>query len=177
MTKHDVAFLACRMMAIYAALLTLQRFAYISLDFRGYFGPSDWRPTAAVMVLSTVVAIGLTASFALLLWIGADRIASMMCPGAELEPAGPSITAQCAEEIAFSAVGLFILVRAIPKLAQELIRLLMLPPDAMIPRITEPMWFAEFGSTLAECVIGAWLALGPRWWARWIRALRNVGQH
>jgi hypothetical protein len=122
MSAKDFAFIGMRLLAIYLALNVIYSIAgmaeaAVALT-TGAFGAEVDKP--APFVYYGFISTFLNLFFAVLLWIGAERLVHVVVPAKMLPASREHRRSIEFQAIAFSAVGLLILVNALPKIGGEL---------------------------------------------------------
>jgi len=122
MNVRDIAFIGVRLMAIYLALNAIYSIAGIAETVvaltTGAFGAEAVKPSA--FVYYGLISTFLYLLFALILWLSAGRLAQAISP-ARLAPSGEKQLRKSEfQAMAFSVVGLLILVSALSKIGGEL---------------------------------------------------------
>ena len=177
MSRRDVGVLACRILGLYAILQSLQTLPILyewvlvligfpeddySRSFTGYAMGGLLTLIFGVLLLTAGGAIG-------------ERLARVRVDPDKLSATAPieSPTAWTAA-LAFAALGLMDLLTSIPALADGVGQLARDPEDRM--------WFGSspwFERSVAAAglrvVLGLWLVLGARGWAKALRYLRRTG--
>jgi len=185
MTKHEVAKLACRIMALWLfcqAILSLARgVAYfvvsISNNFSRGFGLGD---IAASFLITGIDGLGF-ALLGALLWWKAEGIAGRMI-SAQPDSSAPAPAASAGLDykglmsIAFSAVGVFIALQVIPKLIHPLFVVWGGGGDFTFRHLwSESMWQAGFWANIVELALSIWFIFGSRGIANMIARFRSMG--
>lgn len=177
MTGREIAYLGCRLIAIYWALNVIYSAAglveSLLLLSSGALGKDATQSGA--FLLHNGVLIALYLFLAVGLWIGAKPLAQRIAPGSTSLPENRNITLREVQAIAFSAVGLFILIGALPKLGAEIYKTYLLgktfdvPPVASLREKTYPFQLA------LELFFGLALFLGGRGFGGWLFWFRELG--
>mgnify|MGYP000989018943 CR=1 FL=1 len=171
MSKQQVAMLACRILAIYAFLQGVIRFA--SMGMVPFYlqspnpGAREW-----IMAVSAASPALYMLTFAAVLWIFAGRIAYYMTLDMPPGEAWSGIQADTILRMGFVLCGLFILGSAFTEISGILFFLMaygletmLNQPEAAIRQTTEAIAF------LLKLAIGAWFVARPRQVIRFLRKL------
>lgn len=169
---RQIAFVAMRLISLYVLTQTL---FYLPDTVRVVVGgdfvdPFSW-PTLAGFILF------LTSAF--LLWNQASRLAQSATRGADEEVMETSISVDAIELVAFSVLGVFILVNSIPRLGSDIAQ--MIAPstfDQFVafqgpPDNYRSAKLLEAVATLGRVLLGIWLMLGTNSFVSWMRRIRE----
>ncbi|MCB9781438.1 MAG: hypothetical protein H6751_00525 [Candidatus Omnitrophica bacterium] len=145
MKKEDLAFVGCRLIAIFWGFKAL---SILSHSAQAWFalGTNPFPPERySIAVMASVVQVALIAVSALFLWFQADLMVKLILPESPDDESSSEFTLHQIQTVVFAAVGLFILVSAIPELA-----------GVFIPRTN--LWVILLG-LLVKCGLGLFLLL------------------
>ena len=172
MTKREVAVLACKILGVYFFIVSLSGFAFtVSMVFANFSrGTED--------SMSNVRFVGLVGPIpvivlSILLWFLADRIAGRMVSGTEGSTEVSKLTAADIQAIAFSVVGMLVLTRFFPQLAQLIVNLSILDRYDHAPM--DAMTKGRIGGLIVQLAIGLWLLLGSRGLVGFLKTVREAG--
>lgn len=175
MTQREIAALACKVLAL---LALINAFNSLQLVFASPIltpssapfgeGMENMAPLAKfIYTLPFFLNLGAAA----FLWLGADNLARRMVKEAEPTVA-PIVVGREAQTLAFSTLGLFTIIQAIPRLGQMLINLYLLnQQDALTHRDFKGLTAPDFVGVFLQLALGLWLLLGVAGLARWIRTV------
>ena len=157
MNKREVAILACRAFALYLIfwlVIQLEVVSYVWATARGSELSAQRYPLILIPFATAVV-------LAILVWRKAGWLADRMVAGIpETEASATTLTAADLQVVAFTVVGLVLLVRTIPRAATVLRR---------------PAEIAYLVSWLIQLALGVWLLLGSRGIVCVLRKIRTAG--
>lgn len=161
MSGRQLAFIGIRLIAVYLALNLLYYVAGIGETLLASHsgGETEGVRGGAFLyygVISAILYLGLS----LTLWIGADAIARTVAPETTVTGRQRPVSARTLQAIAFSAVGLFILVNALPKIAGELYRAHLVNSALHVPQEVSFSTKARRAQVGLEAVLGVALMLG-----------------
>jgi hypothetical protein len=125
--------------------------------------------------LSTLAVIVLLAGLAVVLWVGAGRIARVMVPGDDAPDAGAGPAAEEIQAIGFSIVGLLVLIRAIPHAAGVFFNYWFLERGALANQSISGHTKVQLGIAAIELVLGACLLSGARGLTGVLKTVRQAG--
>lgn len=174
MTGRAIALLACRVFAIYVVLQGIILFCTVLVQI----GPVLQNPGEAgrwLGALSTLAVIVLLAGLAVMLWIGAGRIARVMVPGDDAPDAGAGPAAEEIQAVGFSIVGLLVLIRAVPHAAGVFFNYWFLERGALASQSISGHTKVQLGIAAIELVLGACLLFGARGLTGVLKTVRQAG--
>ncbi len=148
MSKSDVGELCCKVLGIYciitALVLTQYPISLLQSTFSQRMSPIAWTASFVPSVLLLI--------FGALLWKGAKRLRLISSPDCEPTAGASGIAPAILQSIAFSALGIFILIEAISQIP-NIVTQLMFPPQRL--------WaWCNLGSSLIKLAFGLWLLFG-----------------
>lgn len=172
MRLREIASTALRVIAVYLlaqALFHFPQAAQLAI-FDDGSDPRNWGFIAAVLVM---------VGAAVLLWAQAPRLARLATRDSETGNSVSSISIEGIELLAFSLLGIFLLVDALPRLAYDVAQLISPSTfDQFLPsqgpsdsyRLAKLL---ELGGTIGRALIGIWLLLGTKSFVAWLRRVRE----
>lgn len=125
------------------------------------------------MLVEPGSALVLFLGAAALLWWGAGALGRRMVSDGQPDSEGGKIVAEAAQAIAFSVVGLFILVRAIPPLASTCTWLALRREEFVLRYDTQTV--STFVSLGLQIALGVGLLFGARGLAGFVKTIRTAG--
>lgn len=177
MAKHEIAALSCRLLAIYAVLAS---FGVLPLALAPLLPTSGMieifgREPQFSWLAATPFSLHLVAAG--FLWRGADFLARHMIKTAT-SPANPILIFDAsARPTAFSILGAFVLVQALPKIGQMLVQLwLVVRQDPMLQRDMSGLTFPDFVAIALQIGLGLWLLVGSQGVVGLVQTARNAGR-
>lgn len=118
MTKRETAVLACRLFTIYGLFMFL---SWAGIVIQGGWSMFRFQPGASVgemlLLIAFVTPTILLLFFSIWLWRNADWLAGKMLPGPEVSTEGSALNASDLQIVAFSVVGLILIVQALPQIS------------------------------------------------------------
>ncbi len=180
MTKREIASLACKILAVYALLQLPQYVQGIYFLLSGIFAGELWgdnihRMHGSFWNLSTVfVPTVLYLVAGILLWRRSDALAGRMVSDEQTEGDQYRLPGREFMAIAFSIVGLVVLVHAIPRIAHILSYLASQPPPGFESRWTAST-IAEMVALGVQVILGAVLFMGGRALSQLVMKIRTAG--
>ncbi len=178
MTKREIASLACKILAVYALLQIPQYlqsvyFFVVSLFTEVLsFGDAHFQWTLSATFIPTLLYLVV----GILLWRRSDALASRMVSD-DRPPEGQStISGRAVSAIAFSIVGLVVIVHAIPRIARILSYLAFRPTMEFESRWTANV-IAELTALGVQVILGAVLFMSSRGLSRLVMKIRTAGQN
>lgn len=182
MTRREIANLCCRVLAVYALLQGIARLPY-ALTLIWPFIQTTVSSTEAM--ISALMAVGeplLWLTSGAFLWRWSGLVAAWMI-GTDLhhdrnepEPSPQPLTATIAHVIAFSTVGLWVLVDALPRTFGFVMQVIPLRGAPAEARIGSSGWVITTSiELLLRLAIGLYLLFGASGLVRMIRSVKNVG--
>lgn len=184
MTKREIANLCCRVLAVYALIQGIQVISEV-MSLLGYvlglpYGPSG----LTLQYLTSAVGPALMFVFAILLWRKSGVVAAWMV-GHDLqdeqhEPDAQRqlITAREMHMIAFSVLGLWVLVEAVPAILAVMSQFVMAEHDSASAPYRESVMQAYSRSLvdlICRVLVGLWLLFGASGLVDLLRRARNFG--
>ena len=176
MTKHQLAALCCKVLGLYTILVNLQTFA---MGLGSLSMSSKTEGYAFYMVLSFLAnLIALVGGVGL--WMFADNLAKRMVSNGGDETINLAGSPDRAQEIAFSVIGLSILVKTIPNIIRVIIEKLTTNSSERLQfyggatKIGQ-MTISDIAFLAVELGIGLWLVFGVDGFVGMISSLRNAG--
>ncbi|OIJ15560.1 hypothetical protein BKP35_00770 [Anaerobacillus arseniciselenatis] len=176
---RKIAFIGLRLLAIYILLQSLLHLArvanyyvlplfYDSLMQYNANSVNAWFNLAPFFVLLM---------FSILLWIFAKKISSfLLLPDQESDQSDMQISATEIQSIAFSAIGLFLIVNTLPQLFSmipEYIQIKDVANHLIDPRLKYGFWFGVI-EKIVQLVLGIALFLGSRGLVGLVRKIRSL---
>jgi len=175
MAKRDILSVACKILGVYVLLRAVGMLPWVvsMMTSAVTFQRSDpavvlfqfWSLSATGIGLVLLAAV----SFCLIKW--ADLVAGVLCAGEEREAIKEAPGIEAVEEIAFVAVGVFVIADALGMLARTALRIAFLGGPDKMSLSRDGGDLIGLGVTL---VIGAYLVLGARGLARAIDRWRRA---
>ena len=186
MTKREIAVLACRILALVAALYLLQASSsllnLLSVVIGPIVNPSLPSPSPSLTtpsLLSIILALSplaLLLIFALFLWTQADFLSAKMV-GEDDENRVTLPTDQNAQALAFSVVGAYLMTQALPQAARMMTKFLVVSNAApLVHRDWTGLEAPDFTFVAAQLALGFWLIFGARGFIALLHHLRRVGR-
>ena len=155
MNKREIAVLACKVLGIMTVVSALHSpvnglLSVLQTDL-GQHPEAAWLPLIPILHLLLLFGVGL------FLWMCADRLAAEMVRSDESSPAKSVLTGDEIQAIAFSVIGLFLFVQALPRFLYEVVYIgAVYPPPAEF----RPRWL--LGGPLLQVIVGIALFFGAR---------------
>lgn len=185
MTKREIASLACKILAVYALLQLPQYVQGIYFLLSGIFAGELWgdnihRIQSLFWSLSTVfVPMLLYLVVGILLWRRSDALASRMVSDEQTGQDQCRLPGREFMAIAFSIVGLVVLVHAMPRIAHLLARLVYRPtldfPGLGGGREWDVGTIAQLAAMTVQVILGAVLLVGGRALSQLVMKIRTAG--
>lgn len=179
MNKRDVAFLSCRVLALYTWIHVVFRLDYLEAGVYGLFQTEQLSLSLTLRVLyflSASLPLILFAALGALLWSRAAWLADRMLRGADSEPAPLPADPHTIQAIAFSAIGLFVLMQTIPTFASKMMTAVMAQRhDQTQYELLDWRWKTSVTATLIQIAVSLWLLLGARGIVNALTNLRHAG--
>jgi hypothetical protein len=175
MTGRAIAVLACRVLAIYTVLQEINLLYAATVQIGSVFQGPGAGAGRLLGALSTLAVIVLLAGLAVVLWVGAGRIARVMVPGDDAPDAGAGPAAEEIQAIGFSIVGLLVLIRAIPHAAGVFFNYWFLERGALANQSISGHTKVQLGIAAIELVLGACLLSGARGLTGVLKTVRQAG--
>jgi len=155
MNKREIAVLACKVLGIMTVVSALHSpvnglLSVLQTDLSQH-PESAWVPLIPILHLLLLFGVGL------FLWMCADRLAAEMVRSDETSPTKSVLTGDEIQAIAFSVIGLFLFVQALPRFLYEVVYIgAVYPPPAEF----RPRWL--LGGPLLQVIVGIALFFGAR---------------
>jgi len=168
--KEQIVGLAVRLFAIFLVVYTL-RYATSLVSF-ATLDPPDYVSSAFILLFGLSPLL-----IAILLWRSPLTVASKLIPQTDAGTKPKALGEVEAQVIAFSILGLWLLVSAIPDIfywVTYVYRIKSIGFGGVRTELT-PQYIAGIASTIAELVLGAWLLFGSRGLVGLIRKFRYAG--
>ena len=122
MIGHDLAFVGCRLLAIYWGVTASYHVSSLGLAWSALTRSAREQGSSEETLYLYFVPLALYVLIALFLWFGAARLARHVAPQTSASTESGSVASTEIQAIAFAAVGLFVLLGAIPELGVGLYR-------------------------------------------------------
>ncbi|MCC7204591.1 MAG: hypothetical protein IT441_05895 [Phycisphaeraceae bacterium] len=179
MNKRDIAFLACRLLALYTWIHVVFRVDYLAGGVFGLFETKEVSLSLTLRILyflSASLPLILFAALGALLWFRAARLADRMVRGTDSEATPLPADRHTVQAIAFSAIGLFVLLQVIPTFATQMMTAAV-AQDLSRTRyeLLDWRWKTAVAATLVQIALGLWLLLGARGIVTTLGKLRHAG--
>ena len=172
MSLRDLAFVGLRLIAIFLALNVVHSIAAVAQVLVTW---SDDRVPVNPFIYYGAISSAIYLLLSACLWFTAGRLSALVAPFGAPTKTGDSPRMRELQVIAFSAVGLFVLVGALPKLAGELHRLYFLANAITISPETTLGDVARRIQIGVEMLLGVSLLLGGGAFAGMLARFREVG--
>ena len=175
MKLQDLAFLGCRLLALYWGVMAIHWIGGFAAAWAAWDSSSVTSRTDMLSLASQNTALlSLHILIALALWFGARRFARFMAPdtGAPKESGG--ITLVEVQAAAFAAVGLLIVLTSLPEAVSVLYQL---HRESELRFQSEMSWDAQFNrlELIIRLVLGVLLFFGARGLSGLLVRLRKAG--
>ena len=172
--KGTITTLACRILALWVftqAVTALATAVIAIVATFGFVSSGDKAVTIFTTAITGVPPLILLA-IACLLWVKADAIGSRMLSQTadQIVICGPSFQEVLA--IAFAALGMYVLVDALPKFGRQ-IAVAVWESQRFVDAWNDTRWQIGFWANLFQIGLGIWLMLGMRGIARAVRSLQR----
>ena len=178
MTSRDVGVLSCKILSIYVIVIVLSQLNGLLMHYSSLLAvirSSSDSPTEMNIAwfLGSAAGMLILSGFCAFLWLGAGYLARRMVPDSEEKALGTALSARDFQVIAFSVVGLLLVVKALPDAASTAWRYAQLPdsPGGWL-RAELPMHLIRLG---LQFVIGLGLFFGARGLVGMWRKLHGLG--
>ncbi len=181
MTKREIASLACKILGVYA-LLQIPQYLQGIYFFLSRFFVEELRDdnihTFLWNLSTTFVPVLLYLIAGILLWRRSDSLASRMVSDDQPPEEQSTISGQAVSAIAFSIVGLVVLVHAIPRITHLLARLVYVygpTPEFGGERVWDAGTIARLTALGVQVILGAVLMVGGRALSQLVMRIRTAG--
>jgi hypothetical protein len=185
MSIRDTTKLACQILGLYTLIQCIGSIPNgIGLFVQMQSIKHDAALTAALEPMS--IMFGYSGYFIVLLFIGlfllfrADPVARRLCRNTEMHEVQSHWTAEEIQAVAFSIIGLYILMTAIPDATRFTIQILSkfiaykdISPSIRGEGIINDAAWGDIGWLASKTTVGLWLVLGARGLSRLATHLRN----
>ena len=172
--KGTITTLACRILALWVFTQAVTNLATVVIAIVALFGFAASGDKAATIIPTVITGVPslILLAIAILLWVKADLIGSRMLPqtAEQIAICGPS--SQEVLAIAFAALGMYVLVDALPKFGRQL-AVAIWESHRFADAWNDTRWQIGFWANLFQIGIGIWLMLGMRGIARAVRSLQR----
>lgn len=170
MNREQIVGLAVRLFAIFLVVYTL-RYAMSLVSF-ATLDPPDYVSSAFIVLFGLAPIL-----IAILLWRFPLTIASILIPQIKAGTKPVALGEVEAQVIAFSILGLWVLVSAIPDIFYWVTYVYRIKSVGFGQVRTEltPQNIAGIVSTIAQFILGVWLLLGSRGLVGMVQKLRHAG--
>ena len=175
MKKEDFAFIACRLLAIYWAVMAIYSISSLAISFVAWNDSvAEASSQMAAVINFSLVPSLLYILAALIFWFGAARIVRILIPTESEISGGSTINLFQAQSIAFSAVGIFLLAGALPEMGGVLYKFsLMKEMDSHAQMFFDTK--ANIVELLIRLLIGVLLLFGARGLSGVLIRIRELG--
>lgn len=179
MTKREIAVLICKVLGIYAFINAVNSLPLILMPFiisvaNGFEGTSRMEGVARWASVVNAVPLLLNVVAGVLLWSCANGLARRMVQDEKVET--PIVIGSEIQIVAFSILGLFTLLQALPRIGQLVINLYNLSrQDALMRQNFQGTTASEVVTLVIQLALGSWLLLGSSGLVRLLQSFRSVG--
>lgn len=173
MNYRFTAKLACRIMAIYFFIISLQHFpGFIAsmIYFREQTRDAGYNIVITLVMLLPVLAASI------LLWTFADNISMKIVKESEEGIEANTTNYRNAAILAFALMGMFVLTNAIPAFTISLIEYKLIAAQDINQSSAYFSYLARVIGDGVKILLGLWLLLGARGITNIIRVLRELGK-
>ncbi len=177
MSKREIAALACRILALYAFIQALASIGFVPwMIVRA--SETAGLLKSVLYVLMGVLPFTLCTGAGIVLWVQAQRIGGRMLSGLDDPEAEMKVVPFDLQVIAFSVVGLALLVQTVPRLVSTFWMLLYArakwPPELQEIYRVRVDWKNAI-TMVVRLGLGLWLLLGARGLVGFLRKVRTAG--
>lgn len=176
MTRHEIATLACKILALWSFAQSLLLSTGIILIMIAivteYTESARWSGLTAAMG-SGAIPLGMF-GLGLFFWFGANRLASRMVSNDPTPVTHVDLTPEDCLGIALSAIGVFIMVPVVRDLGATLVQI-SLDEFTLSQWWASASWQANLWSSIMGLGFAIWLIVGSRRIARFMLWLRKAG--
>jgi hypothetical protein len=164
LTNRGLAVLGLRLLALLVAVLWLLRLP------EGYFAlaSADYAP-------ALLIVLALPPLLAVLLWAQVGRLVELVLPQRTAEGTAERAEPGEWQAVAFAAVGVLVLVEALPALVRVGLSVYLQWQPLDGPEAVSSALWVELGAAMLRLVLAISLVFGSRGLARWVVQLRRAG--
>lgn len=174
MTRHEIAKLACKILALWffcqVALTLYSTVMHFGFSFWAAVSNGHWEGVTRPLFLMVAGAGSLV--LGLILWRCSDAIASRMAAADQMPVTSKSLDARTLLAVALSTVGVFFAMQSIGSFSKKLIAL----PTAkasLSETWKDTAWQTDFWAEAVTFAVALWLIFGSRGLANIIRRYRT----
>jgi hypothetical protein len=179
MTKREIAALICKVLGIYAFIGALNSLPFVFMpavtsmvNASSGATPTDSATRLGAIINALPVVLHILAG--LFLWLGADNLARRMVKDADT--VAQSVIGQEVQIVAFSSLGLFTLLQAVPRVGQIVTNFYILSQqDALMRREFKGLTAPDIVGLLIQLALGLWLLFGTSGLVKMLQSFRSVG--
>ena len=176
MTRRDIAFLACRILALWLFVQAALNLSAVLVMFTALaasmFGHTPWRARFVMTLISGLPGVVQFVAGVLLWWKSA-WFARRMAPAEETEGVTALLDARTVMAIACAAVGLFLAVPAVRQLAQFLLVAVRYSDEDLYSNGTGIDFVTQVLPAILQALLAIWLIFGARGIARVVHVMRT----
>lgn len=176
MKKEDFAYIGCRLLALYLAVMatySASSFAAVfAVVWEGSMG--EFSPGKVGAIYFNLVPLVLYALAALIFWFGAARLVKYLLPVKSVHSESSTITLFEAQSVAFAAVGALLLFNAIPDISGVLYKFQLMKEMDSYTELLFDMKTRVFQLSI-QLVLGMLLLLGSKGLSGMLIRIRELG--
>lgn len=173
MQKEELAFIGCRLIALFYAVKALETVGSFATSLIMWGSQSFDLPKADISVIYfQIIPIAFNGIIACLLWFGAGRIVRSLLSDTEFDQNSRSVSAEQVQSIAFATVGLFILTWGMTDLVNLLFRVYHMKQVSEFAYISTTLQ-AEGITIACQFILGLCLLIGSKGLSNVIFRLRQ----
>jgi len=173
MKKEELAFIGCRLIALYyaaKALETVGSFMMFLVMWRTQ--AIDLQSANVGVIYLQILPFAFYGIIACLLWFGAGTIVRSLLPDTEFNQNSRSISAEQVQSVAFTTIGLLILTWGITDLVKVLYQVFQLNQASDFAHFSKTLK-AEGITVACQILFGFYLMLGSRGLSKLVARLRQ----
>jgi hypothetical protein len=176
MTKRETAVLACRLFTIYGLFTFL---SWAGIVVQGGWSMFRFQPGTSIgemlLLIAFVTPTILILFFSIWIWRNADWLASKLLPEPEVSTGESTLNASDLQIVAFSVVGLLVIVEALPQISSIVLEYMYRTEVAGSRQSVTPILGRPLVLGIIKLLLGVGLLFGARGLAGFLRTLRTAG--
>ena len=164
MTKSDIFSLALKILGIYTLIIAISSLRMTFYMIFAYFNNHQSAPSMASIIVGSLLPLLLLLLLSYYLIDRSDKLGKLVFPNSQSEKVVVSISTAEVQAIAFSIIGVLVIVWAIPKLFQVVIQISFLKlhlKDVFSPGMSQKL--IEYSiDVLSRLALGIYLFFGSK---------------
>lgn len=174
MTKLEITFLTSKVLGVFIIMQSLAYFHALGSQLSLADVPG-FHMSFANILFFTLIPLLLTLSAGLILFFYSDRCAKFFMSHSDNPATDTPLVAQEIEIAAFSILGLYLIIQALPTITRTVVWIYFSIPSSPQRMVLSRQIQMDIAVIIVELTFGVWLLPGSRGITKAVRWLRQIG--